>query len=363
LGFGERVYSGKENTFYGNMIYQSIIGNTNHKYKLGMSYMLDHFREGLDEQSFNRTEHIPGIFMEYSFNHIDRLNVVAGLRTDHHNLYGLFVTPRLHTRFGITESTTLRASVGRGFRTANVLSENFGMMISSKTLEMLPGSSKGAFGFDPEIAWNMGVNFTQEFQLNYREGSIAMDFYRTDFKKQVVVDRDAGPEKILVYNLEGQSFSNSVQIELNYEILKMLDMRMAYRRYDVKSTYGGQLLKRPLVARDRAFLNLAYEGLRDWSFDYTIQWLGNKRLPNTSEYAEGFQMAAYSPDFSLMNAQVTRKWKKLEVYMGMENILDYTQKNPIMAADDPFGPNFDSSIIWGPIFGRMTYLGARFKLQ
>jgi outer membrane receptor for ferrienterochelin and colicins len=363
LGFGDSQYTGRENTFYGNMIFQSIIGNTNHKYKLGMSYMADSFREGLNEESFDRVEHVPGVFVEYSFNHLDRFNLIAGIRSDYHNLYGPFITPRLHARYGVTESTTVRASVGRGFRTANVLTENFGMLISSRELNILGGTGKGAFGLDPEVAWNMGLNFTQEFRLNYREGSFAMDFYRTDFKKQVIVDRDAGPENILIYNLDGQSFSNSFQMELNYEVLKMLDMRMAYRRYDVRSTYRGQLLERPLVARNRSFLNLAYEGIRDWNFDYTLQWIGSKRLPDTSLYPEGFRMASHSPGFSMMNAQVTRRWKNLEVYLGMENILDYTQKNPIMAADDPFGPNFDSSIIWGPIFGRMTYLGARFKLQ
>jgi outer membrane receptor for ferrienterochelin and colicins len=363
MGFGVSDYSGKENTFYGNLIFQSMIGNTNHKYKLGMSYLLDRFRENLNMDSFNRTEHIPGVFLEYSFNHLEKFNLVAGIRSDHHNLHGLFVTPRLHTRFGITETTTLRASVGKGFRSANILTENMGMLISSKNLEMIPGTGNGAFGFDPEIAWNMGINLTQEFQLDYREGSISLDFYRTDFNKQVIIDREAGPERILIYNLDGKSFSNSFQAELNYELLKMLDMRIAYRKYDVKSTYGGRLLERPLVAKDRAFINLAYEGLRNWNFDYTVQWLGTKRLPDTSGYPEEYQLAAYSPDFSLMNAQVTRKLKNLEIYLGVENILDYTQKDPILSADDPFGPNFDSSIIWGPIFGRMTYLGARFKLN
>ncbi len=362
FGFGNKHYKGRENTFYSNLIFQSIIGNTNHKYTIGASYMLDYFIESLDQQEYYRNEHIPGIFVEYSFNSGGKFAFVAGLRTDHHNQYGLFVTPRIHSRYSISENTTIRASVGRGFRSANVLAENLGLMISSKTLQMLPSSGKGAFGFDPEIAWNMGVNLSHEFQLNYRDGSFSVDFYRTSFQQQLIIDRDTDPQSILIYNLTGKSFSNSFQVELNYEILKLLDMRLAYRKYDVRSTYGDKLLERPLVAKDRAFINLAYEGIRTWNFDYTFQWMGSKRLPDTSSLTEEFRLDAYSPDFFLMNAQITKKWKKFEVYVGMENILDYTQENPIMSADDPSGPYFDSSLIWGPVFGRMTYLGARFKL-
>lgn len=362
FGFGNRKYNGRENTLYGNLIFQSIIGNTNHKYKIGASYMLDYFRENLDQQEYNRNEHIPGVFVEYSFNSGDKFALVAGLRTDRHNQYGLFVTPRIHSRYSLTENTTIRASAGRGFRNANVLAENLGLMISSKALQLLPSSGKGAYGFDPEIAWNMGINLSHEFKLNYRDGSFSVDFYRTSFQQQLIIDRDTDPQSILIYNSTDKSFSNSFQAELNYEILKLLDMRLAYRKYDVRSTYGDELLERPLVAKDRAFINLAYEGIRTWNFDYTFQWMGSKRLPDTATLPAQFQLDAYSPDFFQMNAQVTKKWKKLEVYAGMENILDYTQENPIMSADDPSGPYFDSSLIWGPVFGRMTYLGARFKL-
>lgn len=362
--FGANTWKGNERSLYANLIFQSIIGNTAHQYKAGISYIVDDYKEDLNDLTFDRTEQAPGAFVEYSYNSLnEKLNMVAGLRADHHNFHGLTILPRLHTRFGVSETASIRASFGRGFRTANVIAENFGAMVSSRTLEIIPSGEKGAYGLDPEIAWNMGVNFTQEFRMNYRDGSFAVDFYRTSFDKQVIVDRDTDPGKIMVYNLDGKSYSNSFQAELNYEILKMLDMRMAYRWYDVNTTYSGVLMQRPLLARDRAFLNLAYEGLKNWNLDYTLQWIGAKRLPDVSANPEEYQTPAQSPHFSLMNAQVTRKLKKLEVYLGMENILDFRQDNPIMSSDNPWGPYFDSASIWGPVFGRMTYLGARFKLD
>ncbi len=353
---GNSSYTGMERSFYGNLIFQSVIDNTNHKYKLGLSYLFDDYDETLDEQRYQRQESVPGLFGEYTLNAGQKFNMVAGLRADFHNLIGTQVNPRLHTRYALDEQTTFRVSVGRGTRIANIFSENFGMLISNRALEIQPSENSVAYGLDPEIAWNTGFNFNHEFSLNYREGSISFDYYHTNFQNQVVVDRDHDVNKIIMYNLEGQSFSNSLQAEVNYEVVKMLDVRLAYRWYDVQTDYLDGQLNRPLLARNRAFMNLAYEGLRTWSFDYTLQWIGAKRIPGAVTGSE------YSPDFFLMNAQVTKTWGDFDLYLGMENILNFTQADPILGADEPFAPGFDSSIVWGPIFGRMMYLGARFKL-
>lgn len=354
--FGNRMYTGKEKAFYSNLIFQSILGNTNHVYKLGFSYLYDKYDESLDELDYQRTESVPGVFAEYTFNASENFNMVAGIRTDFHNLMGTQVNPRLHTRYAISENTTFRASIGRGMRIANLFSENFGMLISSRELEIRPDADGVAYGLAPEIAWNAGLNLTHEFKLNYRDGAISFDYYHTNFQNQVVVDRDHDLDKIIIYNLQGKSFSNSLQAEVNYELLKMLDVRMAYRWYDVQTEYLDGQLTRPLLARHRAFMNVAYEGLRTWNIDYTVQWIGAKRIPGE------ITGQPFSPDFFLMNAQVTKTWGDFDLYLGMENLLNYRQPTPILNADQPFAEGFDSSIVWGPIFGRMAYLGVRYKL-
>lgn len=355
-GFGNRQYAGNEKSFYSNLIFQSIIGNTNHKYKLGFSYLYDQFDETLDRQSFTREEIVPGVFAEYTLNPSEKFNMVAGVRADFHNLIGTQINPRLHTRYAISENTTLRASVGRGMRIANIFSENFGMLISSRELEIRPDPDGVAYGLAPEIAWNGGLNLTHEFRINYRDGSVNLDYYHTNFQNQVVLDRDYDVNKIIVYNLAGQSFSNSLQAEVNYELFKMTDLRLAYRWYDVQTDYLEGQLTRPLMARHRAFANVAYEGLRSWNLDYTVQWVGSKRIPGAVSGRH------HSPNFFLMNAQVTKTLGKFDLYLGMENLLNYIQANPILGADQPFAEGFDSSIVWGPIFGRMSYLGVRYKL-
>lgn len=362
--FGLNKYDAGQNTLYANFLYQSIIANTNHKFRTGSSFQYDQYSETLNDTVFNRKEVVPGAFFEYTFNHEDRFNAVSGIRTDYHNIYGLFITPRLHLRYLITENIVLRASGGRGQRTASILSENNGLLASSRQIVIMGDADNKPYGLEPEVAWNYGTNVTFLLDINHHHGSISFDFYRTDFKNQVIVDLDQEPQRALFYNLKGKSFSNSFQAQADYELIERLDVRLAYRWFDVRTTYSGKLMQKPLVARHRAFINTAYETNNHWKFDLTLNWQGEKRIPNTGSNPEEYRLPERSPDFILMNAQISKVWKnKFEVYAGVENLLNFKQSNPILASDQPFGPYFDSTLIWGPIFGRNIYMGIRYRIN
>jgi len=364
--FGTTDYVASQNTIYGNLIYQSFILTTAHKFKTGLSYLLDDYQEEFNQRNYDRTESVIGGFFEYTFNHKQKLNFILGLRTDYHNLYGLFLTPRLHARYELLDGTVLRASAGRGQRTANIFIENMAVFASSRTVEVLEDSDKNPYGLNPEIAWNFGFHLTQEFTLDYREGTINLDFYRTDFQNQVVVDLDSNPQKISFYNLNGNSYSNSFQAEIQYELLRRFDIKMAYRWLDVRTTYKENLLRKPLTSEHRGFLNLAYRTrskTSPWEFDLTVNGFGKQRIPNTESNPEIYQLAKFSPAFSTINFQISKSFgKKLDLYFGGENIFDYVQENPIISASDPFGDYFDSSLIYAPIFGRMFYGGLRWRI-
>ncbi|MCG8410711.1 MAG: TonB-dependent receptor [Bacteroidales bacterium] len=362
--FGLRDYNASQNTFYSNLIFQSIIKNTNHKFKTGLSFIYDDYKEEFNTVNYDRLEYVPGAFFEYTFNYSDKFDVVAGLRGDFHNEYGAFLTPRLHLRYLIGEKTTLRASGGRGLRSANIIAENIGLLASSRRFIIKGDNSDKPYGLNPEIAWNYGLNLTHKFTLDYRNGSLSLDFYRTTFENQIVVDIDQNPQQAVFYNLKGDSYSNSFQAQVDYELIKRLDFRVAYRWYDVKTTYNGKLKKKPLLAQHRAFINLAYHTRKYWSFDYTINWQGKKRIPDLSSNPVEYQRDEYSPSFFLMNAQISKRWRqKFDVYLGVENILNYRQDNPIISSNNPFSSYFDSSLIWGPVNGRNIYIGFRYKIR
>jgi len=308
-----------------------------------------------------RKEQVPGIFAEYTLKPNPDFTLLAGIRTDFHNLLGTFVTPRIHLRYNMGEHITIRASAGKGYRTANVISENNYLMASARKMQW----SHEVF---QEEAWNYGFALVQHYTLWGRELQINAEYFRTDFQTQLVVDRETSASNIILAPLDGQSYSNSLQFDLRYEPIERLDVLLAYRLNDVKQTIGGQLLEKPLTSRYKGLVTFNYTtNLKKWMFDYTVQFNGGGRIPRVHE--EWMDRADISGDFfefspyTVMNAQITKYFRYWNVYLGAENFTDFKQKNPVAGADNPFGPEFDATNVWGPVMGRRIYLGLRFNLN
>ena len=362
--FGLIQYNAQQSNFYSNLIYQSIIGNSSHKFRAGLSFNADHYNELYKTETYKRNEIVPGAFFEYTYNMNDKFSAVAGLRADHDNLFGWFVTPRLNVRYEPVKRTVIHLSGGRGQRTANIFAENMGALVSARSVQIISNSSGKAYGLNPEVAWNKGITIDQKMKLFSRDAMLSFDFYRNDFVNQVVADLE-DPRVIKFYNLIGKSFSNSFQAEFNFIPVEKLDVRLAYRWYDVRTSFGNQLLEKPFTAANRAFINLGYE-IKNWKFNYTVNYIGRKRIPSTKENPVQYQMPEYSPSYISMNAQVSKafgKNKAFELYLGGENLTNYFQKNVIISADQPFGKYFDASMVWGPVSGRLLYGGLRYKIK
>jgi len=364
--FGFNRYEITHESIYSNLIFNSILGDTQNKFKTGLTFAYDGYDELVNSLNYDRVDNSVGAFFEYSYDDLERLSLTAGLRIDTHNRLGTFVTPRFHLRYTPWEKASLRGSFGRGKRAANIFAENQQLFGSSRQIRLVEEAG-AIYGLDPEDAWNYGVSFLQGFNLYERPGNVTLDFYRTDFKNQIVVDWE-NPREVVFYNLDGKSEANSFQLEVNYEILKNVDVRTAYKYYDVKTDYQTGLLQKPLQAKHRFFANIGYETTpkdngSQWRFDYTLHTLGKQRLPNTSTNPAQYQLGDYSGSYSLMNSQVTKVFNEhFEIYLGGENLTNFTQSNPVLSANDPFGANFDTSIVYAPIMGRMFYGGFRFKL-
>ena len=365
--FGLNQYDILHNSVYANAIYNSIISDSRNKIETGLSYTYDHYNEMVNTSDFGRNENSVGAFFEYNFDNMDNLNLTAGIRVDHHNLLGNFITPRVHVRYTPWAKSALRASFGRGKRSANIFTENQNIFATSRSINIVNTNGK-IYGLDPEIAWNYGVSFLQGFHLFGRKADVTLDYYRTDFQNQVVVDYE-NPQEVNFYNLDGSSYANSFQIEMNYNVFEHFDLRTAYKYYDVKTQYKSGKLERPLTPKHRFFANASYQTHQKdngayWKFDATYNWVGQQRFPSTATNPVQYQLTSYSPSVGTLNAQVTKVFSpKFEVYLGGENISNVRQSNPVLAADNPFGPNFDTTFVYGPIFGSSYFAGLRFKIK
>ena len=372
--FGLNTYDIHQKSWYGNLIYNSIIGNTQHKFATGLSGTYDDYNEQLTTSAlagdFSRIDRSVGAFFEYTYDNSSNFSFVAGIRADSHNNLGNFITPRFHLRYNPWKEATFRLSAGRGKRAANVIAENQQLLASSRQLHIVGGDGGKLYGLNPEIAWNYGASFLQAFKIWGKNAELSVDFYRTHFDNQVVVDLDHSPQQALFYNLDGKSFANSLQAEVSISPAKGLDFKAAYKYYDVQTQFTKGQLEKTLTPKHRWFANVAYETPdthenkhSQWKFDVTFNWLGEQRLPTTATNPLAYRLSDYAPSFATLNAQITRVFSKtFEMYVGGENITNYKQANGILAADAPFGAYFDSTMQYAPAFGQMYYAGLRFKL-
>ena len=356
--YGQKSFDATQYSGYANLIYQTIIGTTDHKIKIGGSYVYDNYNKSLNQSyKFGKIESVPGAFIEYAYNDQKKTALVLGLRADHHNTFGAFITPRAHYKYNFTDKSAFRLSAGRGFRTANPIIENSGTMASSRNILFNDNDLK------PEIAWNYGTSVTHLFEFAEKEMNFSFDYYYTDFTNQVVVDME-NPREISFYNLDGKSFSHSLQVEYSIEITKALELKSAYKWYNIKTNYNDGLKDKPLTPKNRILVNIGYiTNFDKWKFDLTGHWYDVSRIPSTATNLQENVISTKSESYYTINGQVTRTFKKFEVYSGVENILNYKQDNPIIAANNPNGSNFDASMIWGPIMGRNIYFGLRYKIK
>ena len=325
--YGLNTYTGKQNSMYQNLIMQTELGSEDHKLSAGLSYVYDDYDENLiqglhsnNEIDLQRTEKVPGAFAQYTF-HKDNFTMLAGMRVDNHNTYGTFITPRLHLKYNLTENTSIRSSVGKGYRSTNVLSENSSLLASSRFI-----NGNNIKNLDQEEAWNYGLSASHSAELFGRPITVVADYFKTDFVSQTVVDLETNPAEALIYNLDGDSYANNYQLEINYEPIKNLDLTLAYRVSDVKTTMNKELIRKPLTNRYKGLINLSYlTNLKKWQIDYTVQFNGNGTLPKTQYIVDNNLPTTYD-SFVLMNTQVTKYFRNWSVYVGCENITNFTQK-------------------------------------
>ena len=365
--FGLKTYDINHQSVYSNLLFNSIIGDTRSKFTTGLNFTYDIYDEFVNSINFSRKEKSFGGFFEYAYDNSDNFSFTSGVRIDTHNLLGTYITPRLHIRYVPWEKGVLRASIGQGRKSANVFAENQQLFASTRQIDIQSSGGK-IYGLDPEVAWNYWLSYLQGFNLFNRKGDITFDYYRTHFQNQVVVDWE-NPQRISFYNLDGESYANSFQTEVNYYVDDFTSLRLAYKFYDIETDYFSGKLSKPLTPNHRLFANISYEtkkidDIKQWKFDLTYNFIGEQRLPDTSTNPVEYQLGEYSNSYSLLNTQITKVFtEKFEMYFGVENLTDLKQKNPILASDDPFGDSFDSTIIYAPIFGRMLYSGLRFKIN
>ena len=351
--YGNKFYGLNEKNLYGSLMFETNF-STQHNLSAGLSINHDYLGQ---RTHTNEKETTPGAYAQYTYTLGTKLTAMAGARIDHSSLYGTFFTPRFHLKYSPIDAVSIRLSAGKGYRTVFGLAEYNYLLASGRELRISDDLKQ-------EEAWNYGVSTAFYIPLAGKTLKLNAEYYYTDFKNQAVVDYDSDSRYISIGNLDGKSYSHTFQIDASYPLLKGLEITAAYRLNDVKCTYGGILKEKPLTSKYKGLVTLSYKTpLALWQFDATLQLNGGGRNP------EPYQLADGSPSwdrrfrsFEQVSAQITRWFRHWSIYVGGENLTGFKQKTPIYGAGNPWGKDFEPTLVWGPVEGRMFYAGVRVEI-
>ena len=341
--YGHKQYYVNQKNVYAQLLFET---NFTKQHSLSAGLSLNHDYLTKDEK-----ETTPGIYAQYTYNLNDKVVVMAGVRADHSSRYGTFVTPRFHLKLTPNEIVSLRLSVGKGYRTVWALAENNYLLASGRTLVI--------DDLEQEQAWNSGISSSFYIPLFGKTLKLNAEYYHTHFNEQAVIDYDSNPTEIHITNLDGKSYSNTIQLDATYPVVKGLELTAAWRWNDVKCTYGGKLMEKPLTSRYKGLITASYKTpLGIWQFDATLQLNGGGRMPTPvndlwDEHFHGYEQ---------VSAQITRWFRHFSIYVGGENLTGFRQKQPIINAADPWSSTFDPTMVWGPVQGAMFYVGIRVNI-
>lgn len=362
--YGRKIYDVDQHNAYASLLFETEL-TKRQSLSAGLSFNYDsydqHYRLDNDAaqpltKKFTK-EAVPGAYVQYTYNWDDKLVLMGGIRGDHSSEYGYFVTPRFHVKYNPNEYVHFRLSAGKGYRTNHVLAENNYLLASSRRIDI-------AKRLDQDEAWNYGASTSAYIPLSGKTLNLNAEYYYTDFSKQVVVDMDTDPHAVLFYNLHGRSYSQVVQVEASYPFFPGFTFTAAYRWTDAKTNYNGELMEKPLTSKYKGLLTASYQTpLGLWQFDVTLQLNGGGRMPAPYELENGgWSWERRYGGFEQLSAQVTRYFRRWSIYVGGENLTNFKQKNPIIDASNPWGSNFDATMVWGPMHGAKAYVGVRFNL-
>ena len=375
--FGKTDYLANQHSAFANLLYQNEI-NESHKFTVGLNGTFDRYNEDFrrlvvkQDKSYEGMTDLAnaGVFGEYTYHYGDAVSVIAGLRGDwfNHVTPGsskFRVSPRVTFKYMPIDEIVIRANGGRGLRYSTPLLDNIGVFSTGK--EYVGSYNEHIL----EDAWTFGGNIT--YYLPFGAGSntyLSVDYFRTQFVQQMVVDYEMQPNQIHFYALDGgQSFTDNIQLDFSVDPIERFNITVTTRYTNAKIELAGKgLVEKPMTSRFKGVVNLQYSThLNKWIFDFTASLNGSCRV---YDFMKDFKDAdgnllykdGRTPMFPMLYAQVTRRFKGWDVYAGAENLTNFRQKNAIIGAENPAQASFDASCIWGPLMGIKAHVGFRFTL-
>lgn len=381
--YGNLFYLARQDVAFAQLTWNKNLGK--HDLLSGLSYRYTYYDDNTpataDAQAINapaRT-HLPGAFVQDEITFNSKNTLLLGMRYDYNSLHGSILSPRAYYKWNsANKNNVLRIGVGNGYRVANVFTEDHAALTGARSLEFVQE-------LKPETSWNTNINFVKKIVLGNSFMNIDATAFFTYFTNKIIADYDSDPNKIIYDNLDGYAISKGLSLNLDFAFDNGLKILAGGTLMDVYSVENEIKTRQLFTEKFTGVWTISYPISRiKLSIDYTGNVYGPMRLPLLSD---ADPRREFSPWWSIQNLQLTKKLgKKLEIYGGVKNLLDWTpnRNNPFIiarandpfdkqvqfdangqalkTADNPYGLTFDPSYVYGPNQGRRAFLGMRLSL-
>lgn len=360
--YGLRYYNVDQQNLYASLMFERK-WKGNHALSTGISFNGDWYRQHLNLQStsvapssYPENETTPGVYAQYTYSRGKELVAMAGIRYDYSSIYGSMITPRIHVRWNPSNHISAHGSIGKGYRTPHPFADNAWIMPSSRQIVIEENLKQ-------EKVWNMGAGLSGKFNIASARFNWNVEYYYTDFRNQTAVDLDMNPHQAHIRSISDSSYSHSWLAEFGCAVSN-LTINLAAKYDDVKLDFGRGLEEKPLHSKWKGLVTVSYAPMMGkWQFDSSLSINGGGRMPTPYVNSDGTDswQSRYKA-FPQLNLQVTRNFRHWGVYIGGENLTGYKQKMPVIGAENPWGTNFDASMVYGPLEGRVLYAGFRYNI-
>ena len=381
--YGKTIFDANQSIGFGQLVWNKNFKSND--FIIGIAYRHTYYDDDTtatynENLMSNQAEiiNLPGLFIQDEIKIREYNSLLIGFRYDYNSIHGNIFTPRLNYKIlNKKKSSTLRLSVGSGYRIARVFTEDHAALTGAREVVFLDD-------LNPEKSWNTNINFVKKI---YAKQGYIINFdssiFWTEFSNKIIPDYDTNPNQIIYNNLNGKSVIQGASMNFNSVFTNGLRMNIGATYID-SSIIENSIEFTPYLTESFQGVWKIEKGFNDSGFkiDFTGNIVGKMRLPRLGILDPRDE---YSPVYSIMNLQLTKAINNnYEFYGGIKNILDFTPaKNSIARPFDPFDREvifdnngnatsslgnpyaltFDPSYVYASNQGRRFFVGMRWKIN
>lgn len=381
--YGSTIYNAKQSIGFGQLIWTKNLKINS--FLFGLAYRYTYYDDDTtatfnEGSSSNMAEitNLPGFFIQDEIKINDLNTVLLGLRYDHNSIHGNIFTPRLNYKItNQDKSSTVRFSIGSGYRIAKVFTEDHAALTGARDVIFLND-------LKPERSWNTNMNYVKKI---YAKQGYILDFdasiFWTKFSNKIVPNYDINPNLIIYDNLNGRSITKGASINFNSLFNNGLRINIGATYIDSSIIEDGEEYTPYLTESFQGVWKIEKKFIKSkYKIDFTGNIIGKMRLPRLGSLDPRDE---FSPVFSIINLQITKSLKNnYEFYGGVKNILNFTPaENSIARSFDPFDKKvlfdqngnatqtienpyaltFDPSYVYASNQGIRYFIGMRWSLD